>query len=176
MARVMTPCLIVWAEILLLDNQWSPEQISGALNREDGTKVSYESLYRHIWSDKRTGGTLYFNLRQRGKKRNKRGAATAGWGLIPGRIDIAQRPAIVDAKSRLGDWELDSIIGAKYRGTITGMVERETKLTILVLLEGPTSGSIKEGIIRRLSPHKKHVLTLISDNGKKSSGHAEINE
>jgi IS30 family transposase len=47
-ARVMTPCLIVWAEILLLDNQWSPEQISGALNREDGTKVSYESLYRHI--------------------------------------------------------------------------------------------------------------------------------
>ena len=47
-ARVMTPCLIVWAEILLLDNQWSPEQISDALNREDGTKVSYESLYRHI--------------------------------------------------------------------------------------------------------------------------------
>jgi IS30 family transposase len=56
------------------------------------------------------------------------------------------------------------------------MVERETKLTILVLLDGPTSEPIKEGIIRRLSPHKKHVLTLISDNGKKSSGHAEINE
>ena len=59
-ARVMTPCLIVWAEILLLDNQWSPEQISGALNREDGTKVSYESLYRHIWSDKPHGWNALF--------------------------------------------------------------------------------------------------------------------
>ena len=174
--RVMTPCLIVRAETLLCDNQWSPEQISGALNREDGTKVSYESLYRHIWSDKRTGGTLYFNLRQRGKKRNKRGAATAGRGLIPGRIDIAQRPAIVDAKSRLGDWELDSIIGAKHRGAITSMVERKTKLTILELLDGPTSEATKEGIIRRLTPHKKHVLTLTSDNGKEFSGHAEISK
>ena len=174
--RVMTPCLIVRAETLLCDNQWSPEQISGALNREDGTKVSYESLYRHIWSDKRTGGTLYLNLRQRGKKRNKRGAATAGRGLIPGRIDIAQRPAIVDAKSRLGDWELDSIIGAKHRGAITSMVERKTKLTILELLDGPTSEATKEGIIRRLTPHKKHVLTLTSDNGKEFSGHAEISK
>ena len=50
------------------------------------------------------------NLLQRGKKRNTRGVATAGRGLIPGRIDIAQRPAIVDAKSRLGDWEHDSLI------------------------------------------------------------------
>ena len=174
--RVMTPCLIVRAETLLCDNQWSPEQISGALNREDGTKVSYESLYRHIWSDKRTGGTLYLNLRQRGKKRNKRGAATAGRGLIPGRIDIAQRPAIVDAKSRLGDWELDSIIGAKHRGAITSMVERKTKLTILELLDGPTSEATKEGIIRRLTPHKKHVLTLTSDNGKEFSGHTEISK
>ena len=113
---------------------------------------------------------------QRSREQNNRGAKTAGRGLIPGRIDIVHRPAIVGPKSYFGDWELDSIIGAKYRGTITGMVERETKLTILVLLEGPTSGSIKEGIIRRLTPHKKHVLTLISDNGKEFSGHAEINE
>ena len=46
MARVMTPCLIVPAETLLRNNQWSPQQICGALNHEDGTKVSYESLYR----------------------------------------------------------------------------------------------------------------------------------
>ncbi len=116
------------------------------------------------------------NLLQRGKKRNKRGAATAGWGLIPSRIDTTHRPAIVGAKSRLGDWELDSIIDAKYRGSTTSMVERETKLTILVLLDVPTSEATKEGIIRRLTPHKKHVLTLTSDNGKEFSGHAEISK
>jgi len=75
------------------------------------------------------------NLRQRGKKCNKRGAATAGRGLIPGRIDIAHKPAIDDAKSRLGDWELDSIFGAKHRSAITRMVEWKTMLTILVLLD-----------------------------------------
>ena len=173
LAHVMTPCLIVRVETFLHENQWSPEQIFGALNHEDGTKVSHESLYRHIWSDKRVGGTLYLHLRQRGKKR---GAATAGRGLIPGRIDIAQRPAIVDAKLRLGDWELDSIIGAKHRGAITSMVERKTKLTMLVLLDGPTSKATKKSTIARLEPLKKHVLTLISDNGKEFSGHAEISK
>ena len=173
LAHVMTPCLIVRVETFLHENQWSPEQICGALNHEDGTKVSHESLYRHIWSDKRVGGTLYLHLRQRGKKR---GAATAGRGLIPGRIDIAQRPAIVDAKLRLGDWELDSIIGAKHRGAITSMVERKTKLTMLVLLDGPTSKATKKSTIARLEPLKKHVLTLISDNGKEFSGHAEISK
>ena len=63
----MTPCLIERAETSLRDNHWSPQQICGALNHEDGTKVSYESLYRHIWSDKHTGETLYLNLRQRRK-------------------------------------------------------------------------------------------------------------
>ena len=75
-----------------------PSANLGARNHEDGKNISYESLYRHIDSDKHKGGTLYLNLWQRGKKRNKRGAATAGWGLIPGRIDIVHRPAIIDAK------------------------------------------------------------------------------
>ena len=56
------------------------------------------------------------------------------------------------------------------------MVERKTKLTILVLLDGPTSETTKEGIIRRLTPHKKHVLTLTSDSGKKISGQTGISE
>jgi IS30 family transposase len=68
-------------------------------------------------------------------------------------------PAIVDVKSRLRDWVLDNIIGVKQRGVITRMLEQKTTLTILVLLDGPTSEATKEGIIRRLTPHKKHVLT-----------------
>ena len=39
--RVMAHCLIVRAETLLRDNQWSTQQICGALNHKDGTKVSY---------------------------------------------------------------------------------------------------------------------------------------
>jgi IS30 family transposase len=175
-ARVMTACLVVRLEKFLTDFQWSPEQICGALQHEDGTKLSHESIYRHIWTDKKRGGKLYLHLRQRGKKRNKRGAATAGRGLIPGRIDIDERPAIVDKKSRVGDWELDSIVGAKHKGAITSMVERKTKLTKLVLLDGRTSEATKAGIIARLEPLKKHVLTLTSDNGKEFASHGDISE
>ena len=89
-ARMMTPCLIVRAETLLRDKQWSHQQIYGACTQEDGKKkkFSYESLYRHIKSFKHTGGTPYLNLLQRGKNRNKRDPATAGRGLIAGRVDI----------------------------------------------------------------------------------------
>ena len=96
--------------------------------------------------------------------------------MIPSRIDIVHEPAIFDAKSRLGDWELDSIIGAKRRCAITRMVERKTKFAMLVLLDVLTAEATKEGIIRRLATHKKYALTLTSDNGKEFSGHAEISE
>ena len=80
--------------------------------------------------------------------------------MIPGRINIAYKLKIVDAKLRFGEWELDSVIGAKLRGAITSMVERKTKLTNLLLLDGPASEARKEGIISKLTPHKKHVFTL----------------
>ncbi len=176
-ARVMTPSLIARVEELLTTRQWSPEQISGVLELEEGTKVvSHESIYRHIWANKRSGGNLYLHLRQRGKKHNKRGSKMAGRGLIPNRIDIDARPAIVDAKSRVGDWELDSIVGAKHKGAITSMVERKTKLTKLFLLDARTSNGTKDAIIKRLEPIKKHVLTLTADNGKEFASHGKISE
>ena len=61
--RIMTPSLTSRIENLLVKNQWSPEQISGRLELEDGTKVSHESIYQHIWCNKRSGGDLYKHLR-----------------------------------------------------------------------------------------------------------------
>ena len=173
-ATVLTPSLIAIAESMLVGSQWSPEQIAGRLLREHGMRVSHESLYSHIWRNKRVGGTLYKHLRHGGKKRNKRSGKNSGRGMIPGRIDIAQRPAIVESKTRLGDWELDSIIGAKHVGSITSMVERKTKLTKLVLQNGPTAHTTRKSIVRRLKPIKRHVRTLTSDNGKEFAQHARI--
>ena len=50
----------------------------------------------------------------------------------PNRVDIDKRPPIVETKTRLGDWELDTIIGAEHNGVIVSMVERTSKLTKLV--------------------------------------------
>lgn len=173
-ATVLTPVLIAIAESMLVGSQWSPEQIAGRLGREYKMEVSAESLYSHIWRDKRKGGTLYKHLRHGGKKRNKRSGKNSGRGMIPGRIDIKERPKIVETKARLGDWELDSIIGAKHVGSITSMVERKSKLTKLVLQKGPTATATRKSITRRLKPIKQHVITLTSDNGKEFAEHAKI--
>lgn len=90
----MTPELIAIIEAKLR-LQWSPEQISGWLKRHNGNEsVSHESIYTHIWGDKQQGGDLYGELRHHGKKYNKRGSGKAARGCIPGRIDIAERPAM----------------------------------------------------------------------------------
>lgn len=106
----------------LRQDQWSPEQISGRFKR-DGDLVSHETIYKHIWADKKKGGDLYKHLRHRGKKYNKRGTAKAGRGLIPGRVDIDQRPEIVEEKSRFGDFEIDTIIGKNHIGAIVSLVD-----------------------------------------------------
>lgn len=83
--------------------QWSPTQISGRLKEEQGISISHETIYKYIWKDKREGGVLYKELRHHGKKYNKRSKGKAGRGCIPGRIDIEERPPIVEEKTRLGD-------------------------------------------------------------------------
>jgi IS30 family transposase len=173
-ARVLVPALIAKIEDLLRQKQWSPQQISGRLKLQSGTKVSTETIYRHVWRDKKLGGTLYVNLRCSGKKYNKRKGLNSGRGMIPDRIDITQRPQIVADKTRLGDWELDSIIGAHHKGAITSMVERVSKLVRLALLATPSSAATKDAIIAKLSPLKAHVHTLTSDNGKEFAAHKII--
>ena len=81
-----------------------PEQIAGRFKLA-GNSISHETIYRHIWKDKSFGGTFYKHLRHSGKKYNKRFSVTAGRGYIPNRVDIDERPKIVEQKTRIGDWE-----------------------------------------------------------------------
>lgn len=153
--------------------QWSPEQISGRLKKE-GKRISHETIYKYIWEDKRRGGFLYQHLRHNGKKYNRRSYTTSGRGCIPNRTDIDLRPAIVDSKSRVGDWELDTIIGADHDGAIVSMVDRHSKLSKLFKVECKTAGAILEAMQKKLAPIKHLVLTLTSDNGKEFAQHEII--
>ena len=75
------------------------------------------------------GGDPFRCLQHRGNRRNRRGRNGAGRGLIPGRVDISERPAIVEGKVRVGDWEEDTIVGARHSGAIVSMVDRASKFT-----------------------------------------------
>jgi IS30 family transposase len=173
--RKMTPTMIlIIEEKLKMD--LSPVQISGRLKRQGKAHVGYETIYKHIWADKKKGGALYKHLRRSGKKYNRRSKGTAGRGCIPGRIDIKERPAIVEKKTRPGDWELDTIISACQQGAIVSMVERATKLTKLMKVPCKTAQEVTEALIKTLSPIQEFVLTLTSDNGKEFAYHQTVSK
>ena len=172
--RKMTSEITLYVEQMLREKQWSPEQIAGRLKIAFGKSLSHEWIYQYVWKNKREGGILYKQLRHSGKKYNRRRNATAGRGLIPGRIGIEQRPAIVETKERVGDFEMDTIIGAQHRGAIVSLVDRKTKITRLALLSRPLAQETSQAVIRSLYSIRRYVHTLTADNGKEFAQHSAM--
>ena len=100
-----------------------------------------------IWDDKRDGGNLWCCLRRRGKRYNKRAGKNAGRGLIPNKIDISERPAIVARKTRLGDWEGDTVVGAGHKGGLLTLVERKTQLSKIIKLPRATARATQKAAV-----------------------------
>ncbi|WP_419609785.1 IS30 family transposase, partial [Thiolapillus sp.] len=105
-----TPELIAWVEARLRDD-WSPEQIAGSLREAGYPLVSHEWIYRHIERDQKAGGDLHKHLRQRRKRYRKRYGSQERRGRIIGRVGIEERLTIVEERSRIGDWEGDTVRG-----------------------------------------------------------------
>lgn len=170
----MTPDRIIFVEEKLTQEQWSPEQISGWLKREGSFQISYEWIYQYIWADKEKGGSLYQNLRRKARKYQKRVNGKTNRGRIIGRVDIDQRPAIVEERSRIGDWEADTIVGLGHKSALVSLVERKTRYTKLFKVASNTAELVKQAISISLSPHKDFVFTITFDNGKEFAYHQEV--
>ena len=170
--KKMKPDLVSRVKEMILA-KFSPQQIVERLKIE-GIFVSHETIYKMVWADKKAGGTLYKHLRHYGKKYNKRSSGKAGRGCIPGRVDISERPQIVESKSRIGDWEGDTIIGGKLQGCMVSYVDRHSKYTLLKKINRKESALVVAATIEKMNelPHK--VETIAFDNGKEFSGHQEI--
>lgn len=169
----LMPSIISMIESLLTQ-EFSPEQISGFLNRNHSIQISHETIYRYIIADKRNDGHLYKHLRHATKKRKKRYGSKDSRGQIRGRISIDERPPIVDTKKRIGDWEIDTIIGKNHKGVLLTIVERKSKLTLIQKLPNKQAESVADATICLLKPYKKAVFTITSDNGKEFAQHATI--
>lgn len=152
-------------EKLLL--QWSPEQISGHAD------ISPETVYQRIYADKRAGGLLWKQLRCQ-KLRKKRYGKMDRRGMIPNRLSIEDRPSIVETRSRIGDWEADTIIGRQHRQAIVSIVDRKSGYTLIRKVERKTSEAVSQAMVGLLAPHRKQVHTITSDNGREFAGHEEI--
>ncbi len=154
-----------------LKQYWSPEQICGTMEREHPADASmrtcHSTLYRWIRANREAGGTYYRHLRHGLRKRRKRYGSTETRGQIPDKRMIDQRPKVVDARSRIGDWESDSVVGRKHKSYIATHVERKTRYTQAAKL---ASKSAEDYTIAALEIFKKipsaKVKTFTVDNGK----------
>lgn len=126
--------------------------------------------------DKKHGGELYKHLRHQSKKYRKRYGSPARKGSDKNRISIEQRPTIVEEKSRIGDWEIDTIIGKNRKQAIVSIVERFSKMTILKKVERKTPELVKDATIEGLNKIKAAVLTITSDNGLEFAFHEKISD
>ncbi|MDR2067757.1 MAG: IS30 family transposase, partial [Holosporaceae bacterium] len=113
-----------------LEEDWSPEQISGRLKLY-GKQVSHETIYRFVRQDKAGGGLLYEHLRHHGKRYRSKKSRQSGVHCIPNRVDIAERPAIVAQKLRIGDWEGDTIISHGSHCALVTLVDRKSKYVLM---------------------------------------------
>ncbi|BDY12693.1 IS30 family transposase [Hydrogenimonas cancrithermarum] len=159
-----------------LQEGWSPEQISGRMRLDGLDPVSHETIYRYVYRDQKQGGTLYLFLRHKRKKYTRRSDNYAKRGSIKGRIGIEARPAIVETKRRVGDWEADTIIGRGHHQGIVTLVDRHSKFTLMKKVTSKRADDVTRAILHLLEPVKAITRTITSDNGKEFAYHALISE
>ncbi len=155
-------------------DDWSPEQISGALKNK-GIQVSHTTIYKWVDEDKLAGGTLFEHLRHKGHRRKANPYKGASARNIPDRTPIKDRPAEADGK-RFGDWEMDLIIGRNGYQAILTLVERSTGYVIIHRLKhGKKAKELAKEVIRLLFAYRAEgVLAITTDNGSEFSQHQMI--
>lgn len=93
--------------------------------------ISYETIYARIYQDKQQGGDLHRHLRHKIKSYKNRSLQNDCRGQIKGAVSTEQRPAIVEQRVRIGDWELDTVIGKASVSVLVTMVKRYSRCTII---------------------------------------------
>ena len=172
--RAKDPAIVWEALDLLKEEDWSPEQISGDM-RKRGKSISHELIYRHIRSDE--SGELASHCRHKMKyNRHGRPDRTTKVRNIPDRVSIHQRPVEADGR-RVGDWEMDTIVGKDGKGAIVTLTERSTNMILMERLPlGKHPEPLAKAVIRLLFPYRHTVRSITTDNGSEFCAHRLISK
>jgi transposase, IS30 family len=158
-----------------LCQDWSPEQISGWLKKNQEVQISHEWIYQYILADQQAAGDLYTHLRQHGKRRKRYGKYDRR-GKLPDRVSIEERPQAVEQRERLGDWEIDTLVGKGHQGALVSLVERKSRYTLLQPVTQRLANLVADATISLLHPFANLVHTITGDNGKEFAEHVRIAE
>ena len=165
---------------------WSPEQISGTAKKENIGLISHEAIYQFVYAQIHRNGWGYLKpghedlrlyLRRKQKRRQRKGMRKSQRIFRPKGISIDERPPIVDQKSRIGDWEGDTVESCNHRPGVNTLLERKTGLFLITRVSNKTSDATVSAIEKRMSmiPEvMKKTITL--DNGSENSNWQMIEE
>ncbi len=131
---------------VLLRGQWSPEQVSGHLRRAGEFSISHETIYRHVWRDRRAGGGLREHLRGARKLRRKRYGRYDSRGRLAGKRMIGERPASIESRQWVGHWEIDTAPGTTGECVMT-LVERATGFALIGKMAARTVAELNRAAI-----------------------------
>ncbi|MDR2884955.1 MAG: IS30 family transposase [Deferribacteraceae bacterium] len=161
----------VWAMVVhYLQEYYSPDQISHVLEMNHGMQVSHERIYRYI------AANPVYKKYLRHKRRRKYRSRGSSKVRIKDRVMIAERPAVVSERSRLGDWELDTVMGLKSNQQyfLVTLVERKSRYSEIVLNYGKDGETVANSVINALHSHVVHTVT--ADNGSEFAKHKMVSE
>lgn len=166
---------------LMKFEKWSPELIAKRLNKEGEYCVSHETIYKWIWEAKHSNHrkhkaykNLHKYLRHTGR-RQKRGNVKDNRGAITQRVAIEHRPKVVEQRSRIGDIEVDLMMGAQHKSALLVMTDRTTLVTMIEKLESKNAEEINQKMTQRLTKFDSSwIKTITFDNGKEFAKHYEI--
>lgn len=165
-----------------LAEQWSPEQIAGWLEEhfpDDQTmRVSHETIYRSLFIQARgvLKRELMAHLRTRRLMRHSKVATTKGQprGAIADAISIRERPAEVEDRAIPGHWEGDLLSGGN-NSHIATLVERQSRFTILVKVNGKDTQSVVSALTRKVLKLPSQLRqSLTWDRGGEMAAHKDF--
>jgi IS30 family transposase len=159
----------------LLDKHWSPELIARELRVVHGRRLASETIYQALYSPERTVQREFTSTRRRYRRPRRRGDERRPRFIVPIRL-IDERPAQVLDRLEPGHWEGDLIVGAFNRSAIGTLVERTTRFTMLIHLEGPSrADALRDRLnaaLGALPPQLRRSLTW--DQGSEMCHHHTI--
>lgn len=159
-----------WAQVeRKLRLQWSPEQISGWMRRHE-VQISHERIYQYVAVDRRRGGTLYRHLRRGGRRKRPYGTIEKRGKILPG-TSIDDRPAIVNDRGRIGDWEIDTVCSKGGQSVVITLVDRQTRYLLTRKVSRRAAAEVCGATVHLLRRHRQRTYSITADNGKEFSRH-----
>ena len=151
----------------------SPQQVAGRLKEQNTARVSHECIYQKLYAS----AQLPAQLRCQRKKRRARATAKRSnnrRGAIRDRVGIEERPSIVEQKTRIGDWEGDTVVGKQHLGGLVTLVDRVSRYTLVGLVQRRCADTVHSAIVQMLTPHQERCYTITLDNGSEFANHLEF--